>query len=58
MMTITREQMVSANCLAQEIAKLPEAKQVEFIKMMKAILLGANLAEQARDSALKNRSAG
>lgn len=44
---MTTMQLNNADALFREIAKLPEGKQIEYVRMMKAVLLGASLAEQA-----------
>ncbi len=45
---MTTTQLNNADALFREIARLPEGKQIEYVRMMKAVLLGASLAEQAR----------
>jgi hypothetical protein len=46
---MTTTQLNNADALFREIARLPEGKQIEYVRMMKAVLLGASLAEQARN---------
>lgn len=43
-------QATNANNLAQEIAQLSEEQQAEFIKLMKAMLLGIRLVEQSHNA--------
>ena len=44
---MTHTTIYHADSLLQEIANLPERKQTEYVRIMKAVLIGMQLAEQA-----------
>ncbi len=46
---MTATQMSNATALFEEIAKIPETERPMYITMMRTLLLGARLAEQARE---------